>query len=83
MSNKERNKRRRYAEPFQTQAERRWRAVTPFFYKKLQTRERLFHGLFSQGAKAQRLADRCCHIKGVQYEDAEEIAITLVTPGLE
>jgi len=83
MSNKERNKRRQYTGPFQTQAQRYWTAVTPLFYKKIHTRERLFHGLFSQGAKAQRVADRCCHIKGLQYEDAEDIAITLVTPGLE
>ena len=83
MSNKERNKQRRFSGPFQTPAERHWRAVAPVFYKEIRTREQLFHRLFSQGPKAQRLADRCCRIKGLKYEDAEDIALTLVTPSLE
>ncbi|MBE0535221.1 MAG: hypothetical protein IH624_06080 [Phycisphaerae bacterium] len=83
MSGKERNKLRRYVGPFETRAERHWKAVTPFFYKKLEQRERLFHRLFSQGPKAQEVMDRCRRIKGLQYDDAEDIAITLWTPAIE
>jgi hypothetical protein len=80
MSNKERNKLRRFVGPFQTESERHWRALTPLLYKKMQTRERLFHRLFSQGPRVQELMDRCRRIKGLQYNDAEDIALALWTP---
>ncbi len=80
MSNKERNKVRRYVGPFDTRTERHWRAVTPFLYKKLQTREQLFHRLFSQGPHTQQVMNRCRRIKGIDYDDAEDIALALWTP---
>jgi hypothetical protein len=82
MSTKERRKTRRYVGPFQTDTERYWRAVTPFLYKRPQTRERLFHRLFSQGERAQVLMDRCRRIKGLEYQDAEEIGLALWVPEL-
>jgi len=82
MSTKERNKTRRYVGPFRTGTERYWKAVTPFLYKRPEMRERFFHRLFSKGEKAQVIVDRCRRIKGLDYHDAEDIALALWTPEL-
>ena len=52
-------------------------AVRPNFYKQIRRREQLFQHLFAGGRKARQRAARYCRIKGLRYQDAEEIALSL------
>ncbi len=52
-------------------------AVRPNFYKQIRRREQLFRHLLAGGQKARQREARYCHIKGLRYQDAEEIALSL------
>ena len=42
----------------------------------MELKEDVFHHLQSRGKKAAKEAGRFCHIKGIRYEDAGDIALT-------
>lgn len=77
MSIKERKKQRRDLGRYEDRAERQFRAVRPNFYKQMRRREQLFRHLLAGGRKTRQRAARYCHIKGLRYQDAEDIALTL------
>ncbi len=77
MSIKERKKQRRDMGRYQDRAQRQSMAIRPNYYKQIRQRERLFHYLFSRGPKAYRQEACYCHIKGLRYQDAEEISLIL------
>jgi len=77
MSIKERRKQRRDMGRYEDRAERQSMAVRPNFYKQIRRREQLFHHLLSGGRKARQREASYCHIKGLRYQDAEEIALSL------
>ncbi len=77
MSIKERKKQRRDMGRYDDKAQMQSMAVRPNLYKQIRRREQLFHHLLSGGRKARQRAARYCRIKGLRYQDAEEIALTL------
>ncbi len=77
MSLKERKKQRRDLGRYEDRAQRQSMAVRPNFYKQIRRREQLFRHLLAGGRKARQRAARYCRIKGLRYQDAEEIALTL------
>lgn len=76
MSIKERRKQRRDLGRYDGREYRHWTALRPSFYKKMELKEDVFHHLQSRGKKAAKEAGRFCHIKGIRYEDAGDIALT-------
>jgi hypothetical protein len=62
---------------YEDQDDRYRMAVKPNLYKQINKRERLFHHLQSSGKKAGPYADRLFHMKGMRYQDAQAIALTM------
>ena len=77
MSIKQRRKQRRDMGRYEDRNERYRMSVKPNLYKQIDRRERLFHHLDSSGKKAHIYADRLFHIRGMRYQDAEAIALTM------
>lgn len=76
MSIKERRKQRGDLGRYDGREEVYWMAHRPSLYKKIGQREQFFHHLHSSGKKAERQIGRFCHIKGIRFEDAGDIALT-------